>query len=83
MSGRFSFLFLFFDLKFFFKNFIKKYIEKCLNSERQVLSNSFKLCSSLLDLMTDIANTIQIQINDYSVLFQWTQTLATQEYASN
>lgn len=26
--------------------------------------------------------TIQIQMNDYHVLFQWTQTLATQEFAS-
>lgn len=60
----------------------RKYIDKCLNCERQVLPNSFKLCSSVLDLMTDIAKTIKIDLNDYGVLFQWTQTLATHEYAS-
>ena len=60
----------------------RKYVDKCLNSERQVLSNSFKLCSSVLDLMTDIAKTIKINADDYGVIFSWTQTLATQEYAS-
>jgi hypothetical protein len=33
--------------------------------------------------MTEIAKSIQLQINDFAVLFQWTQSLATQECAND
>lgn len=45
--------------------------------------SSMRLATSLLDIMYDIGNNVVLQMNDYTVLFKWTQTIASGDYIGN
>jgi hypothetical protein len=58
----------------------REYVNKCLISKTNLIGNSLKLATALLDLMYDVGNHVTLQMNDYSVLFKWTQTIASTDY---
>lgn len=57
----------------------RHFVDKCLLNNRIGRTNSFKLASNLIDLMHDIGSIIQIQMNDFNVLFRWTQSILINE----
>jgi hypothetical protein len=62
--------------------YCRNYINKCMNIQTHTMSNSSRLCAQLFDLMFDIASMSNLQENDFSVLFQWTQKILSREEGS-
>jgi hypothetical protein len=57
----------------------RHFVDKCLLNNRIIKTNSFKLASNIIDLMHDVGSFIQIQMNDFNVLFRWTQSILVSE----
>jgi hypothetical protein len=57
----------------------RHFVDKCLLNNRIIKTNSFKLASNIIDLMHDVGSIIQIQMNDFNILFRWTQTILVNE----
>ena len=60
----------------------RRFIDKCLTSHSNYVASALRLATQLIDLMYDVASCVNLQTNDFGILFKWVQTMTVNENIS-
>jgi hypothetical protein len=60
----------------------RRFIDKCLLSHSNYVSSAMRFGTQLIELMYDIASSVNLQTNDYGILFKWVQAMTVNDSLS-